>query len=391
MTFGSIPKMLRSILPWLISALVAFLLGAALLVVITPPTRSLWLLSLVVTECGHWLAVFAAVVALAAFLIGGWTGRLAGAGSLAAVGLFLIPLTQAFSIAGGLSAKLAAAFGPNASSDHATPLSLRRLFFGAAPDPVAVERLRFPTSDASELDLLYYRAVGRTHAPCVIVMHGGAWNSGSPDEFHALSYHLARRGWNVAAVAHRFAPKWQWPAQRDDMAAAVAWVKANHATLDLDPTRLVLLGRSSGGHLVESYAYPANDPAIRGLIAFYAPADLNFAYRYGDENDILHSPQILRELLGGTPEQARTNYNSASPIDFVMASSPPTLLLHGTPDPLVWIRQSRRLAERLQQSGVRHCLVELPWATHGFDYFYDGPDGQISRAAIDHFLDTLGP
>jgi len=35
---------------------------------------------------------------------------------------------------------------------------------------------------------------------------------------------------------------------------------------------------------------------------------------------------------------------------------------------------------------VPHSLVELPWATHGFDYNPDGPGGQIADYAIRRFL-----
>ena len=48
--------------------------------------------------------------------------------------------------------------------------------------------------------------------------------------------------------------------------------------------------------------------------------------------------------------------------------------------------QSRRLAERLRAANVRSRLVELPWATHGFDYNFSGPGGQLSTYAVERFL-----
>ena len=47
------------------------------------------------------------------------------------------------------------------------------------------------------------------------------------------------------------------------------------------------------------------------------------------------SNQLLVDYLGGTREQAKANFDAASPIEFVDPSSPPTLLLHGTRDELV--------------------------------------------------------
>jgi acetyl esterase/lipase len=70
----------------------------------------------------------------------------------------------------------------------------------------------------------------------------------------------------------------------------------------------------------------------------------------------------------------------------VTAKSPPTLLLHGTLDTLVWPRHAERLAARLAAAGVPHVYVALPWATHAFDYNLNGPGGQITTYALERFL-----
>jgi acetyl esterase/lipase len=158
------------------------------------------------------------------------------------------------------------------------------------------------------------------------------------------------------------------------------------AELHLDPERFVLLGRSAGGQIAEAVAYGAPRPAIRGCIAFYCPADMNYAYEFGRADDILNSLQLLRHYLGGTPAEARENYDSASGILLANHESPPTLLLHGRIDPLVWYRQSERLAARLTTVGAPHYFVQLPWATHAFDYNFRGPGGQISTYAVEVFL-----
>lgn len=42
--------------------------------------------------------------------------------------------------------------------------------------------------------------------------------------------------------------------------------------------------------------------------------------------------------------------------------------------------------EKLEQHGVPHFLLRLPWATHGFDYTLNGPGGQLSTFAVNMFL-----
>ena len=69
--------------------------------------------------------------------------------------------------------------------------------------------------------------------------------------------------------------------------------------------------------------------------------------------------------------------------------SPPTLLIHGTIDTLVWHRQSTRLAARLSEAGVPNLLVSLPWATHALEYNLSGPSGQLVTYSVGRFLSSV--
>lgn len=45
------------------------------------------------------------------------------------------------------------------------------------------------------------------------------------------------------------------------------------------------------------------------------------------------------------------------------------------------------LADRLEEAGVPHRLVELPWARHGFDGAWGSWDAQIVRHELGEFLE----
>jgi acetyl esterase/lipase len=113
---------------------------------------------------------------------------------------------------------------------------------------------------------------------------------------------------------------------------------------------------------------------------------MNFAWKWGRPDDALNSPELLRQFLGGTPETAQEAYSSASGILFVGAKSPPTLLVHGTIDTLVWNRQSERLALRLTESGVPNLLVSIPWGTHALELNPGSPSGQLTIYSVEWFL-----
>jgi hypothetical protein len=58
-------------------------------------------------------------------------------------------------------------------------------------------------------------------------------------------------------------------------------------------------------------------------------------------------------------------------------------------DGIVSPNESSRLEEKLQQAGVKHLFVKLPWATHGCDRSFGGPCGQIATYSVERFLDSV--
>lgn len=372
------------------------LCAIALLTLVRVPAHATWKPALLAGECGHWLSVLALIVGVMAFAQAIWfpSGLMPGAEFLAfgltttAITLLLRPAWVAWQLAQSLPERLVAAFGP-VDAKLGRPFDPHHLWWPSSIPPVPVEThvYAYPgTSD--ELALDFYRPVGRTAAPCVIVIHGGGWESGDRFQLAATNHLLAGRGYAVAAISYRLAPRHRWPAQRDDVLAAIAWLKAHAESLDIDPSCLVLLGRSAGGQLAAAVGYGSHDPAIRGVAVYYAPHDMRFVWSIARDDDLLESAKLMRQYFGGPPEGALLEaYESASGQLLVRRNeTPPTLLLHGTMDELVWVRHSVQLAQRLEEEGVEHLFVELPWATHAFDFNLDGPGGQIGTYALLHFL-----
>lgn len=364
----------------------------ATLNVVRAPTYLLWLLSVVVSEWGHWLAL----VGLAPLLPGWWrtrSGRVGAGCGLLAVLLSLLPLLRAIPIARQLPAQLAVAFGavPPRASDaapaRAAPLVPGDLWLGIHSPPVRQRQVVYVARGTQSLTLdLFLPPTAQAPAPGILVIHGGGWESGDSSQLASLNDYLAARGYVVAAMNYRLAPQHPFPAARDDVLAALSYLQDHAADVGLDAERLVLLGRSAGGQLALLVAYTANDSGIRGAVALYAPADLYYGYTHPTNPAVLNSTVLLENYLGGPPEQVRATYDAASPIMFVGPATPPTLLIHGAMDELVFPTQSERLAARLAAAGRPHLLLRLPWATHGCDANLSGPAGQISTYAIERFV-----
>jgi acetyl esterase/lipase len=375
-------------------------LGLAALSLIPANARLVWGASIAATEWGYWLAI-AALLPLIPTRTRARFGKVGALCSIGAIVLFVLPVVKAKEVNDTLPATFDANFGASrrertrfAEAARPGPLVFHDLIKPLSLPPVRYEQRTFAAFEDQKLTLDVYRP-GYPHGPlpAVVVIHGGAWQSGDNSEFVALNAYLAGRDYVVAAINYRLAPRWPFPAGRDDVLSALAYLKVYGPQLGVDPTRLSLLGRSSGGQLALLAGYTAGDPSIRGVISIYGPSDLAFEYEHPAPPLLFDTRGTLERYLGGPPARVEDAYFSASPINFVTAASPPTLIIHGMRDSNVWAEESVRLDERLREANVKHLFVQLPWATHGCDKSFGGPCGQIVNYAVERFLDsvTIGP
>lgn len=360
------------------------------LVLFKVPDLFLWQLKVGATEYGNWFAL----ASLSLVFVGRRQSRLDSISVLlcvAAAALFMSSSVRAVTFAKTARAKMDKVFPLHGGvADAKGPYSILKIWTIGGTKPVAVQEIDYQEFSGAMMNLDFYPAdVREGLAPCLLVIHGGGWNNGSRKEFATASHRLARRGISVAALDYRLAPKAIWPAPADDVRVAINVLKEQSDALAIDPKKFVLMGRSAGGQIAEAVAASGTVPGVRGCIALYSPADMHFAYQYADKKDILDSGKLLRDYLGGTPTDAKAAYDSASAYGLITRRTVPMLLIHGENDELVWNQQSHRLAERLEQNGVKHVYLELPWATHAFDHNDNGPGGQIALWAIERFVRSV--
>lgn len=370
----------------LLSLCGALLFAFASLTTLRVPVAVDWRLALLAGEYGHWLVAAPLALAVVAWFARGDTPILAGLTLVLCAGatvLLLKPAVQAGVLASRWISHLPAEW--RAHLPARPVLSVRNLYGGRRPEPVAFEA----HTVAPGLAMDFYRPPGATEpAPCVIVIHGGGWDGGDRTQLPHFNHWLARRGYAVAAISYRLAPQHPWPAQRDDTLAAIAYLKAHAGELGLDPARLVLCGRSAGGQIAAAVGYAAGDPAIRGVVALYAPFDMRFVWSIARDDDALNSSKLMTQYLGGPPSpETSERYDTASAQNYVRRDrTPPTLLVHGAIDTLVWHRHSERLAARLAEEQVPHAFLSLPWAVHALEYNLSGPSGQLTTYALETLL-----
>ena len=107
------------------------------------------------------------------------------------------------------------------------------------------------------LDL--FAAPGSRDLPVILFVHGGGFVRGdksTPGTPHNENVGLwaCRSGMVGVTMNYRLAPEHRWPAGAQDVAAAVAWLRANVAEHGGDPERIVLVGSSAGATHIAGYA-----------------------------------------------------------------------------------------------------------------------------------------
>jgi acetyl esterase/lipase len=378
--------------------LVLFLIS--LLCFLRAPEYHLWLLAIAGTEFPLLFAGIAALLTVTGF----WVQKYQLAGTvlgLIAFVVFLSPLVRAYWVAKNLKPDLTQAFG--AKQNDEVPFGVFKLFTSVKGVPY--KTITYVKYKDTSLSLDFYQAklpaepgafstkdepgVLNNKRPCVIVVHGGSWAGGDSKQLPELNSYLAAIGYNIAAINYRMAPKYQTPAPVEDVKAAINYLRQHADSLHIDTSKFVLLGRSAGAQIALLAAYTLNDKSIIGIIDFYGPADMVWGYSIPSNPLIMDSRKVMESYIGGSFGKAPQKYVACSPLEFVTKQSPPTLIIHGTNDVLVSPEHSRRLNLKLQQNGIKHYWLKLPWATHGFDYNLNGPGGQLSTYAVEEFLKTI--
>ncbi|XP_038051226.1 neutral cholesterol ester hydrolase 1-like [Patiria miniata] len=103
--------------------------------------------------------------------------------------------------------------------------------------------------------------------PAIVYYHGGGWILGRVDLYHALTSEIAREtGAVVVSVEYRLAPKHVFPAAIDDCTAATVGFLQHLQDLNVDPTRVAVMGDSAGGNLAAAVAQRLTfDPKYKKL------------------------------------------------------------------------------------------------------------------------------
>jgi acetyl esterase/lipase len=222
--------------------------------------------------------------------------------------------------------------------------------------------------------------------PLVVYIHGGAWmggdtrHGGAFADFPGVLASLAARGYVVASIEYRLSGEALFPAEIQDVKAAIRWLRSKAAAYGIDPARAVAWGVSAGGHLAALAAVSCNAKALEPVraaeasdcvqagISWYGVFDFSTIAAQARKDkaasrDGREAPEW--RLLGCSGRKCKkAAIAAASPVTYVDASDPPMLLVAGDSDTTVPYHQTLEMAEKLRAAGVGYELLVLPGIDH---------------------------
>ena len=230
---------------------------------------------------------------------------------------------------------------------------------------VTMLNVSYGTNSQQKMDVYLPATRSTTDTKVMIMIHGGAWNSGDKTDFNEYVDSLKKReptyaifniNYRLANVSDLF------PAQELDVRAAVDFIYNKRQEYKISD-KFVLVGASAGAHLALLQGYKYSTPVKpKAIIDFFGPTDL--VDMYNNPPNALVQP-LLVAVTGVTPT-ANTLYTQSSPINFISSQSPPTMILHGGTDIVVAPSQSVLLDTRLQTAGIIHQYFFYPTEGHGW-------------------------
>jgi arylformamidase len=208
-----------------------------------------------------------------------------------------------------------------------------------------------PVSDPryNKLDVYFQNTTERK--PVIMYVHGGGWagpgvidgDKANLEKFEQFPKSLLEKGYVIASINRRAlnmqlnatginSDKVTYDDQAIDVARAVKWISLNAEKFGGDSTRIVLLGFSSGAHLVALTAsnkrylqeQEVNPGTVKAVIAvdFHA-YEIPLAIRLMAGTSLEEEISALKTIFGKTEAEQK----KASPSEYVSDSVTPPMLL----------------------------------------------------------------
>ena len=273
--------------------------------------------------------------------------------------MILRRLLPAFLLAAGMQAALAA-----------TPMTLDDYLALTGPAPTA--HLAYGPAPSQYAELFLPQGSGPF--PVAVLVHGGCWTSkfGGITQLRNMAGALAARGIAVWNVEYRRSDEagGGYPGTYQDMHAALELLTKQAPARKLDLKRMVAVGHSAGGQLVQWMAGRAKIPASSPLYRAN-PLPVPNVVSLGGLADLRKEAALIKSSCGrdtvelaGTPSRERPDVFVDTNAAELAPNGSRTWLVTGELDTISPPRVAHDYAARVRKLGDAAEVVILPGASH---------------------------
>lgn len=227
----------------------------------------------------------------------------------------------------------------------------------------------------------------------VVLIYGSAWfsNNAKGMAFQSLGKPLLDSGFAVVSINHRSSTEAKFPAQINDVKAAIRYIRGNAEEYGFDTSFIGITGFSSGGHLsslcgttngVKTFkvgdteldiegsigAFTSESSNVDAVVDWFGPLDMSRMANCETYNDD-KSPEAV--FLGGAPAENPDLCALMNPSTYLEESDPMFLVIHGDADNVVPHCQSKFFSENLTAKGKLQEFITVPGGQHGPVTFND--------------------
>lgn len=232
------------------------------------------------------------------------------------------------------------------------------------------ERITLPSSDGAQVALdLYVPSVyeeidPQMRRPAIVICPGGGYRYLSCREAEPVALRFLSEGFNCFVIWYRHAPH-RYPRPQQDVAAAVAYVRAHADELHTNPNAIAVMGFSAGGHAAGSLGVSWHRGELwqeMGLTPeMVRPNAMVLCYPVITGGEYAHRDSFVA-LTGSANVRDHLAYSLDTQ---VTPHCPPTFLWHTFTDQAVPVQNSLMMASALRGAGVSAELRIYPFGRHG--------------------------
>lgn len=247
---------------------------------------------------------------------------------------------------------------------------------------------------------VYYpkQKTGKPTIP-VILVHGGAFIEGKRDQLGYAAQWFTDHGYTAFGISYPLAKedRQTYESAANSIATCMSYITRNHQKLNVDASKIILVGGSAGAALVmqtdlgirEGYvkSYEATQPKPPiAVIAIYPPVSLSELFQKMEEGKTVDLYDPMKKYLGGTPQEFPQRFKQVNLIDHLSKGISPTLIVTGDIDHVVNVEAIRNFVNKANALKLPVSYVEIPYGEHVFDANPFSIAGQIEWFKIEEFL-----